>query len=103
MPERRFLQKRSATYKRRANRFEPRQRFLIVYEGEKTEPQYFKKFPIPRDSVVYDCSSVGRTAQPLILGLTLVFMHTPVDLQIPGIPCSSSLSFRSKMLRVDPS
>jgi len=37
---------------RRQNRVEPRQRFLIVCEGEKTEPNYFRRFPIPGDSVV---------------------------------------------------
>jgi hypothetical protein len=52
MPERRFLQARRASYKRTVNRFEPRKRFLIVCEGKMTEPNYFKKFPIPPDSVV---------------------------------------------------
>lgn len=52
MPERRFLQARNASYKRGVNNFAPRQRFLIVCEGEKTEPYYFKKFPIPPDSII---------------------------------------------------
>jgi hypothetical protein len=52
MPDRRHLQERHPKHGRRLNRFEPRQRFLIVCEGEKTEPYYFKKFPIPPNSIV---------------------------------------------------
>lgn len=52
MPNRRQLRERSPKRKRQLNRFEPRQSFLIVCEGQKTEPNYFKKFPIPPDSVV---------------------------------------------------
>ncbi len=47
MPERRFLQERIPKYRRQLNQFWPRQRILIVCEGEKTEPNYFKGFPIP--------------------------------------------------------
>ena len=51
MPERRYLQEHKSGYKRRTtNRFPPRQRFLIVCEGEKTEPNYFVCFPIPRET-----------------------------------------------------
>jgi hypothetical protein len=31
---------------------EPKERFLIVCEGEKTEPNYFKSFRVPRDVIV---------------------------------------------------
>jgi len=37
---------------RQPDRFELRQRFLIVCEGEKTEPSYFRQFPLPPDSVI---------------------------------------------------
>jgi len=39
-------------YRRRIAVREPRQRFLIVCEGEKTEPNYFEKFPVPKDVIV---------------------------------------------------
>jgi hypothetical protein len=37
---------------RRVGVLEPRQRFLIVCEGKKTEPNYFEKFPVPKDVIV---------------------------------------------------
>ena len=41
------------TYKgRRVEILELRQRFLIVCEGKKTEPNYFEKFPVPKSVVV---------------------------------------------------
>jgi len=65
MPERRFLQARNTSHKRRVNYFEPRQSFLIVCEGKKTEPNYFKKFPIPPDSIV-DVTGTGANTDGLV-------------------------------------
>jgi hypothetical protein len=65
MPERRFLQARRASYKRKVNRFEPRKRFLIVCEGKMTEPNYFKKFPIPPDSVI-KIEGIGANTDSLV-------------------------------------
>ena len=66
MPERRVLQRRTqASYKRRKDYFEPRQRFLIVCEGEQTEPNYFKKFPIPKDCVI-DVRGEGANTDSLV-------------------------------------
>jgi len=44
---------------RRINVREPKQRFLIVCEGEKTEPYYFKGFRVPGDVVVDIHSGAG--------------------------------------------
>ena len=44
--------KRKGSNKRRVNRFRPRQKILIICEGEKTEPNYFKKFKIRPEFVV---------------------------------------------------
>lgn len=52
MPNRKHLEEHRPKRSRRLNLFEPRQRILIVCEGEKTEPNYFLQFPIPKDSVV---------------------------------------------------
>ncbi|MGB4594525.1 MAG: RloB family protein [Anaerolineaceae bacterium] len=52
MPHRNQLKERRPNHTRRLNLFEPRQSFLIVCEGEKTEPYYFSRFPIPQDSIV---------------------------------------------------
>jgi hypothetical protein len=38
--------------RRRINFREVRQRFLVVCEGEKTEPNYFRSFRVPKDVVV---------------------------------------------------
>ena len=66
MPERRFLKSYKSTYKkRRINHFEPRQRLLIVCEGEKTEPNYFKKFPIPSDCVI-EVNGIGANTVSLV-------------------------------------
>lgn len=52
MPEKSHLRERRPAFSRKTNRFEPRQRFLIVCEGEKTEPNYFSRFPISPNSIV---------------------------------------------------
>ena len=66
MPERRFLQEGKKSYKnRRQNQYEPLQRFLIVCEGEKTEPNYFNKFPIPPGSVI-DVKGIGANTDSLV-------------------------------------
>jgi hypothetical protein len=65
MPERRVLEERKVKFKRRLNTFEPRKRFLIVCEGEKTEPNYFRRFPLPPDSIV-DVRGVGANTVSLV-------------------------------------
>lgn len=61
MPEKRFLNPSRATYKRPNNVYKPRLRLLIVCEGSKTEPNYFKKFPIPPESVIDVCGIGANT------------------------------------------
>jgi hypothetical protein len=65
MPERRFLKAGKTSFKRRQDYFEPRQRFLIVCEGKRTEPNYFLKFPIPSNSVV-DVDGAGANTDGLV-------------------------------------
>jgi hypothetical protein len=65
MPDRRHLREHTPRHGRRINRFETRQRFLIVCEGEKTEPNYFKQFPLPPDSVV-DVRGIGANTLSLV-------------------------------------
>jgi hypothetical protein len=66
MPERRFLHERKASYGRRINKYKTRQHFLIVCEGEKTEPNYFKRFPLPPDSIV-DVQGIGANTVSLVI------------------------------------
>ncbi len=48
MKHKKYLQAKARSYsERRVNSREIRQRFLIVCEGKKTEPQYFQKFRGP--------------------------------------------------------
>lgn len=52
MPDRRASRKTRRGYSSRAvDVREPRKRFLIVCEGEKTEPNYFRGFRVPREVV----------------------------------------------------
>jgi len=66
MPEHRFLKERTTIYsRRRINRYEPRHKFLVVCEGEKTEPNYFKCFPIPQNSIV-DVRGIGANTISIV-------------------------------------
>ena len=58
MTKRPYFRERTPNYRRSVGRFSPRQQFLIVCEGAKTEPNYFLGFPIPPDSIV-DVEGVG--------------------------------------------
>lgn len=49
---------------RKVNTREVRQRFLIVCEGEKTEPNYFKSFRVPKN--VIDVKGVGENPSKLV-------------------------------------
>lgn len=45
---------------------EVRQRFLIVCEGEKTEPNYFRSFRVPKDVAEIDIKGVGENPSKLV-------------------------------------
>lgn len=61
-----FLRSRPRSYADRVvDKLSKKQRFLIVCEGEKTEPNYFLKFPIPKNSVV-DVRGVGANTESLV-------------------------------------
>jgi RloB-like protein len=49
---------------RKVNTREIRQRFLIVCEGEKTEPNYFKRFRVPK--LVIDIEGLGKNPSNLV-------------------------------------
>ena len=49
---------------RKVNTKEVKQRFLIVCEGAKTEPNYFKKFRVPK--TVIDVKGVGENPSRLV-------------------------------------
>lgn len=51
---------------RKVNTREVRQRFLIVCEGEKTEPNYFRSFRVPRDVVEVDVQGLGENPSKLV-------------------------------------
>ncbi len=51
-------------FKRKINFKDPKKRFLIVCEGEKTEPNYFKKFRVP--SLVIDVFGKGYNTDSLV-------------------------------------
>jgi hypothetical protein len=51
---------------RKVNTREIRQRFLIVCEGEKTEPNYFRSFRVPKDVIQIDIKGVGENPSKLV-------------------------------------
>lgn len=51
---------------RKVNTRELRQRFLIVCEGEKTEPNYFRSFRVPRNVIEIDIQGVGKNPSKLV-------------------------------------
>lgn len=62
MPKR--LQNTRGYSSRKVNVREVKQRFLIVCEGAKTEPNYFKKFRVPK--TVIDVKGVGENPSRLV-------------------------------------
>lgn len=56
-----------SSYKRRAvNTREIRQRFLIVCEGERTEPKYFERFRVPKNIIEIDVRGFGYNTVSLV-------------------------------------
>jgi hypothetical protein len=51
---------------RKVNTREVKQRFLIVCEGEKTEPNYFRSFRVPRNVVEVDIQGLGASPTRLV-------------------------------------
>jgi len=49
-----------------ANRKDKRERFLIVCEGEQTEPNYFKAFPVKSDVIDLDIQGEGKNTLSLV-------------------------------------
>ena len=45
---------------------EVRQSFLIVCEGEKTEPNYFRSFRVPKNVVEIDVQGLGENPSKLV-------------------------------------
>ena len=51
---------------RKVDTREVRQRFLIVCEGEKTEPNYFRSFRVPKDVAEIDVQGLGENPSKLV-------------------------------------
>ncbi|MBD2335410.1 RloB domain-containing protein [Calothrix sp. FACHB-156] len=51
---------------RKVNTREVRQRFLIVCEGGKTEPNYFRSFRVPKDVVEIEVQGLGENPSRLV-------------------------------------
>jgi hypothetical protein len=51
---------------RKVNIREVRQRFLIVCEGEKTEPNYFRSFRVPKNVAEIDVQGLGENPSNLV-------------------------------------
>src|SRR5947209_5388606 len=67
MPKNKALEPRRAPYSRRkVNVRDPIPRFLIVCEGERTEPNYFRSFRVPRDVVTVEVQGTGYNTLRLV-------------------------------------
>ncbi len=51
---------------RKVNTREVRQRFLIVCEGERTEPNYFRSFRVPKNVAEIDVKGLGKNPSKLV-------------------------------------
>jgi hypothetical protein len=51
---------------RKVDTREVRQRFLIVCEGEKTEPNYFRSFRVPKNVAEIDVQGLGENPSKLV-------------------------------------
>ncbi len=59
------MRKKSLSNLKRRKNFKPiRKNFLIVCEGEKTEPLYFRSFRVPKK--VFDVIGLGANAESLV-------------------------------------
>jgi hypothetical protein len=58
------IRKKRSTYSRIKNVRERRKNFLIVCEGEKTEPLYFSAFRVPKE--IYDVKGTGYNTVSLV-------------------------------------
>lgn len=59
-----FQLKHRSYMDRAVDRIETRQKFLIVCEGERTEPNYFNKFPVPKN--VINVLGLGANTDSLV-------------------------------------
>lgn len=67
MTEKSKRQRRGASFNpRRVNILELRQRFLIVCEGERTEPNYFRQFRVSKSVVAIDIFGLGYNTISLV-------------------------------------
>lgn len=64
MPKQKARNRSSAFAPRSVDTREPRQRFLIVCEGERTEPNYFRAFRVP--GLVIEIKGIAKQARQLV-------------------------------------
>ncbi len=64
---------------RKVNTREVKQRFLIVCEGEKTEPNYFISFRVPKNVVEIDVQGLGENPSKLVQSAKKLKKHDDYD------------------------
>jgi len=57
-----YKKRKSNSYKRKADVKTKRYKILIVCEGEKTEPNYFEKFPLNEAEIEIEIEEIGRAS-----------------------------------------
>lgn len=78
MARKKHLREQKPNYKRRINQYSPRLRILIVCEGEKTEVNYFRGFPIKPEMVV-DVQGIGSNTIRLVREAIRLKEHNNYD------------------------
>lgn len=61
-----FQRRSQKSFQRRVATRKLRERFLIVCEGEKTEPNYFRRFRVPKEVVGLDVRGIGANTSSLV-------------------------------------
>lgn len=54
------------------NIFEPKKKFLIICEGENTEPEYFRSFPVPTQNIIIEG---GRNSKNALVDYAISLMN----------------------------
>lgn len=78
MARKKHLREQKPDYKRSINQYSPRLRILIVCEGEKTEVNYFRGFPIKPEMVV-DVQGIGSNTIRLVREAIRLKEHNNYD------------------------
>ncbi len=86
-PEEKPWSRKGRSYMRPVDHIQKRKRYLIVCEGRKTEPNYFRGFKIPPDAVVEICGEGYNTVSLVEKAIQLRDIAKDVDEEYDKVWC----------------